>query len=509
MTLFTRFVLILSIFTIFSCGDSTNNNKNTLTLGIESKPKSLDPRYATDANGMRISHHLIFSTLVQLGYDLKIVPELAKSWEIKDNKTYIFHLRDNVFFHNGDKLLASDVRFTFEHLMDPKTKSPFAGTYKGIIDEIIVIDDYTVKFVLKKPVASFLTSIIMPVLPEKVVKKGGFAKELIGSGPFKLIKKLPTEISLTSFDKYYDGKPEFENLKVKVIKDDNTRFLKMKKGELDVVVNALPMNRVNKFKEGDLAKRYNVVESPGVTYQYLAFNMNHPSVSNPDIRKAIAYGIDVKEIIKYRLDGHAILSKSLISPVNFFHDKSSKMYNYNPPKAIEHLNKAGFSPDKKLKLELKTSNNAQVVGIARIIQAQLAKIGIELKITSYEWGTFYGDIKSGNFQFTSMRWVGVTEPDFYYDLFHSNQLPPKGRNRGRYVNKEIDKLVEKGRITLSTPDRKLIYGKVQKILSNDLPYISLWHMNNVSIVHKRVSGYKSHPTGAYLSLKNIVLRKDL
>ncbi len=349
----------------------------------------------------------------------------------------------------------------------------------------------------------------MPVLPEKVVKKRDFAKELIGSGPFKLVKKSPTEISLTSFDKYYDGKPEFENLKIKVIKDDNTRFLKMKKGELDVVVNALPMNRVNKFKEGDLSKRYNVVESPGVTYQYLAFNMNHPSVSNPDIRKAIAYGINVKEIIKYRLDGHAILSKSLISPVNFFHEKNSRMYNYDPSKAIEHLKKTGFSPDKKLKLELKTSNNAQVVGIARIIQAQLAKIGIELKITSYEWGTFYGDIKSGNFQFTSMRWVGVTEPDFYYDLFHSNQLPPKGRNRGRYVNKEIDKLVEKGRITLSTQERKLIYGKVQKILSNDLPYISLWHMNNVSIVHKRVSGYKSHPTGAYLSLRNIVLRKDL
>ncbi len=141
MTLFTRFVLILSIFTIFSCGDSTDN-KNTLTLGIESKPKSLDPRYATDANGMRISHHLMFSTLVQLGYDLKIVPELAKSWEIKDNKTYIFHLRDDVFFHNGVKLLASDVKFTFEHLMDPKTKSPFAGTYKGIIDKITIIDDY-------------------------------------------------------------------------------------------------------------------------------------------------------------------------------------------------------------------------------------------------------------------------------------------------------------------------------------------------------------------------------
>jgi peptide/nickel transport system substrate-binding protein len=474
-------------------------------MGIESRPKSIDPRYSTDANGMRIAHHLIFSSLVQLGYDLKIVPELAKSWDIKDNKTYIFHLRDNVFFHNGEKLTASDVKFTFEHLMDPATKSPFRGTYNGVIDKIIALDDHTVKFVLTKSVASFLTSIIMPIIPEKSVKKGSFEKNLTGSGPFKLVKSSPTEIVLSSFEKYYGGKPKFDNLSIKVIKDDNTRFLKMRKGKLDIVINALPMNKIDKFKSGDLAKRYSVVESPGVTYQYLGFNMGNPAVSNPSIRKAIAYGINVKEIIDYRLNGHAIQSKSLISPVNYFHEKSSRMYEYNPKKAMELLKKAGFGPSKKLKLELKTSNNAQVVGIARIMQAQLTKIGIELKITSYEWGTFYSDIKKGNFQFTSMRWVGVTEPDFYYDLFHSSQLPPKGRNRGRYVNKEIDSLVEKGRITLDPAKRKVVYGNIQKILSEELPYISLWHVNNVSIIHKRISGYKPHPTGAYSSLKRIEL----
>ena len=152
---------------------------------------------------------------------------------------------------------------------------------------------------------------------------------------------------------------------------------------------------------------------------------------------------------------------------------------------------------------MKTNNNEQAVAVARIIQAQLARIGIRLEIKSYEWGTFYGDIKSGNFQITTMRWIGVTEPDFYYDIFHSSQVPPAGRNRGRYINPEIDQLAQNGRTTIDPVKRKEIYSKIQMILSKDLPYISLWHMNNISIIHNRIKGYRQHPMAGFLSFKEI------
>lgn len=161
------------------------------------------------------------------------------------------------------------------------------------------------------------------------------------------------------------------------------------------------------------------------------------------------------------------------------------------------------SKQPRITLELKTSNNAEVIGIARIIQAQLAKIGIRIEIKSYEWGTFYGDIKSGNFQLTTMRWVGVTEPDFYFNIFNSGQFPPAGRNRGLYKNEQIDRLTEEGRNILDADRRKTIYAKIQKIVADDLPYISLWHTSNISIVHKRLSGYQQHPMGGYLSFRNI------
>ncbi|MBU2511385.1 ABC transporter substrate-binding protein [bacterium] len=485
--------------------------EKVLTVGIENQPKTMDPRFSTDAYGMSISHHLLFSTLVQHGQDLQIVPNLAKGWETPDSITYIFHLRKNVRFHDGKPLTAKDVKFTFEHLKNPETGSPFAGTYK-IIDSIRVIDNETVEFKLVQPVASFLTSIIMPIVPEHLIKGGtDFNGSLIGSGPFRFIKQTPNEIVLGKSPDYFMGSPKIDKVVFKVIKDDNTRFLKMRKGELDLLINAIPLQKVDDFRKSPLKDTYEVIEDPGLSYNYIIFNMKSELLQDVKLRQAIAYGINVDQIIKYRMDGHAAPSYSMLSPVNWFSEPAAMRYSYDPKKAEQLLDEAGLAdsdgdgPKPRLKLELKTSNNPETVGIARIIQAQLAETGIEVDLKSYEWGTFYGDIKSGNFQMTIMRWVGVTEPDFYYDVFNSTQFPPAGRNRGLYENPEIDRLTEEGRVELDPNKRKAIYSKIQKIAARELPYVSLWHRNNVSIVHKRVSGYQQHPMGGFLSFNRIDL----
>jgi peptide/nickel transport system substrate-binding protein len=486
--------------------------EKVLTVGIEDPPKTMDPRYSTDATGMRISHHLLFSTLVQHGLDLQIVPNLAERWETPNDTTYVFHLHKGVTFHDGHPLTAADVKFTFEHLKDPSTQSPFAGTYR-IINTITVLDDHTVRFELEQPVASFLTSVIMPIVPAHIVADStDFHRQLIGSGPFRFVEQSPNEIVLSANPDFYLGAPALDRIVFKVIKDDNTRFLKMRKAELDLVINAIPLNKVNDFKKSPLSRTYRVIEDPGLSYSYLAFNLAAEPLQDVRLRAAIAHAIDVDEIIQYRLEGHAVRSNSLLSPVNWFSEPAARHYAFDPERAMSLLDEAGFSaPDgsgrqPRLKLELKTSNNAEAVGIARILQAQLAKVGIELVLKSYEWGTFYGDIQSGNYQLTTMRWVGVTEPDFYFDIFHSSQFPPAGRNRGRYQNEAIDRLTEQGRMTLDPDRRQAIYSQIQKIVAEELPYISLWHTNNISIVHHRVSGYQQHPMGGYLSFRSIDLQ---
>ena len=502
------FMLLLAV--AMACGKTPDEQANVLRVGIEDMPKTLDPRYATDVYGSRITHQLIFSCLVQHGYDLQIVPDLAKSWETPNNSTYVFHLRKGVTFHDGTPVTAEDVKFTSEHLMDPETGSPYATTFRDKIKGIEVVDAHTIRFDLTQPLASFLPSMVIPILPRHLVLDGdGFVGKWIGSGPFCFVSQSANEIVLKS-NKAYDGdSPKLARVVFKVVSDGNTRFLKMKKEDLDLLINAIPTNKIDAFKTPPLSDAYRLEEGPGISYNYLAFNLKDEKLQDIRIRQAIASAIDIHEIIKYRLHDHAVRSNSVLSPINWFHEKDVPCYEYDPKKARSLLDEAGYAdpdgagPAMRLNLEFKTTNNPEVIGIARVIQAQLKRIGIGLDVRSYEWGTFYGDIQKGAFQMTSMRWVGVTEPDFYYDLFHSSQVPPHGRNRCRYEDQEVDRLVEMGRITLNPEERKQIYSKVQKRIAEDLPYLNLWHLNNISIVHKRVKGYRQHPMGGFHSFKDI------
>jgi peptide/nickel transport system substrate-binding protein len=497
-----------------ACSGGKKTAPAGLLVGLESAPKTLDPRFATDAAGMRITQHLLFDTLVQLGPDLTIVPALAQRWEVNDPTTYTFYLTSGATFHDGRPLTAADVVFTFQHLMAEETQSPFGPGYRSKIKAVTALDDHTVRFTLKTPTAAFLTSVIIPILPKHILTAGGdLGAKPVGSGPFTFVSQSPTEIVLAANKKYFGGAPKVAQVIFKIIKDDNTRFLKLKKGELDLLINALPLSRVAAVREAPLNETYRVIESPGIAYTYLGFNLTAPVVKDIRVRRAIAYAIDVEEIIRFRLEGHAVPATGLLSPVNWYYSAPKRTYPYDPQKAVSLLEAAGYKdpdgegPKARVHLELKTSNNTQVMGIARIIQAQLAKVGIELALKSFEWGTFYGDIKRGNFQFTSMRWVGVTEPDFYFDIFHSSQIPPAGRNRGRYRSTEMDRLVTEGRQTIDPEARKAIYAQVQELAAEDLPYISLWHPNNISVVHKRVQGYEQHPMAGYFSFKKISLNQ--
>ncbi|MDJ0781543.1 MAG: ABC transporter substrate-binding protein [Desulfosarcinaceae bacterium] len=507
-----RLLLGGCLLLLLACGGGEPAAPPTLQVGLENAPKTLDPRFATDAAGMRITQHLLFETLVQLGPDLTIAPALAERWEVNDPTTYTFHLMPKARFHDDRPLTAADVVFTFEHLMAEETKSPFGPGYRNKIKAIEAVDDHTVRFTLHQPTASFLTSVIIPILPKHVLTaEGDFGAQPVGSGPFAFVSQSPTEIVVAAYKAYAAGAPKVDRVVFKVIKDDNTRFLKLQKGELDLLINALPPNRVAALREAPLKETYAVIESPGIAYSYLGFNLAAPEVQDLRVRQAIAHAIDVNEIIRFRLENHAVPATGLLSPVNWYHSVPGQTYSHDPTKAIALLEAANYrdpdgeGPKARIHLELKTSNNAQVTGIARILQAQLAKVGIDLKLKSYEWGTFYGDIKSGNFQLTSMRWVGVTEPDFFYDLFHSSQIPPAGRNRGRYTNPEMDRLVTEGRLTTDPDARKRIYAEVQDLVARELPYISLWHPNNISVVHRRVQGYEQHPMAGYSSFRMVSL----
>jgi len=161
----------------------------------------------------------------------------------------------------------------------------------------------------------------------------------------------------------------------------------------------------------------------------------------------------------------------------------------------------GDGPLARFRLSFKTTNIDLRRRLAEAFKEQLMRVGIEIELRSYEWGTFLSDVKRGNFHLYSLAWVGIEDPDVYYQIFHSTAVPPDGDNRGRYNNPELDRLLERGRATLDRTERQRIYREVQRLLAEDLPYIPLWWWKNVIVRKPGLRGFVPYPDGDLISLK--------
>jgi len=466
-------------------------------VALTSSPTNLDPRFALDAGSQRIDQ-LLYDALVAIDDNLKIVPHLAESWENPNDTTFRFRIRKGVKFHNGLPVFALEVKSTFDRILDPKFGSPYIASFKNIKEVKVLEDPYVLEIQLHKPQAGFLTDLTlikaMPLSEEYTKDK------FIGSGPYQFVKRTSQEIILKKNPDHFKYRPKTDKIVFKIIKDDNTRLLKLQNGEIDLIQNALNADAVVKIQKDP---KLTTTKSPGLTYSYLGFNLKDNVLKNRNVRRAIAHAINREQIVKHLLQNLATPAKSVLSPLNWYYEDNVEEFAYDIEKA-KRLLKSSVN-QLPLKLQFKTSTNTESVNIARLIASDLKKIGIEVDIRTHEWGTFFKDIKTGNFQLFSLRWVGVTDPDIYYELFHSSNVPP-GRNRVHYINPKLDSLLEQGKTTIDLKKRKAIFSKVQKIVARDLPYVSLWHTSNVAVYSSRLKGFYFHPQASFMPF--VSLYKD-
>lgn len=481
--------------------------EKSLVVLLGSDPATLDPFQATDAYGVRISHQLIHETLVRLNGQLQIVPGLA-SWKRVSPTRYRFTLRPGARFADGSPLEAEDAVATLRRFMDPARGSPYGAVLRERIARIRVTGPGAFEIALQGPYASFLSHLILPVTSRAY--KGGRdgSSRLIGSGPFRLASRRPGEILLER-NPHYTPPAGVERVVFKVVKDENTRFLKFRKGDVDLGINVIPLDKLVRFSRPPLQAKYDVREAPGLSFQYLGFNLRDPILSRREVRQAIALAIDVDTLISYRQKGHSTRATGLLAAGSPYSDPSLSPIAYDPVKARELLERAGFplKNGRRFSLTYKTSTDRSAVFQARVIAADLRKVGVAVEVRSYEWGTFYADIKKGNFQLYSLRWIGVSDPGFLDELLHSRKVPPGGRNRGRYANPEVDAWLEKARLEADPAVRSRLYRLVHGKVASDLPYISLWHNNNVAVVSRRLTGFRLHPSGGFEFLADVRWKK--
>lgn len=500
-------LFFISAILLFSCRPSKPPGERPFTVAIESAPTQFDPRFATDAYSERIGQ-LLFSRLVRIDPAGRIVSDLAERWEIEEGTRYTFHLKKNVRFHDGRPLTSDDVRYTYERILDPAFASPHRKGYE-IIDRIETPDPVTVRFVLRRPHAPFLTEMTRGIVPNDSDAKGpaSFSAHPIGSGPFTFVRNDPDDaVELAAYPDYFEGAPPTGRLLFRIIPEDAVRLLELEKGNIDLMQSqsTIPPDALPRLQANS---RLKIAQAPGSSYTYLGFNLKDPLLKDRRVREAIARAINREEITEYIFKKLAHPATGLLPPSHWAYSRPAADYPYDPDRARRLLDESGYpdpeGPAPRFTLTHKTSQNELARRVVEVIQRQLSLIGIAVEIRSYEWGTFYADIKSGNFQLFTLSWVGIHDPDIYYNVFHSTSVPPNGSNRGFYQNAKVDRLTEEARETLDEEKRKTLYAEVQKIIADELPYVSLWHTDNVAVMKKEVEGYVLYPDGDFYSLKEV------
>jgi len=487
MLIITRYLFIGSIVTflaLFQNGcqrqQKRTNNTNKVTIALGAAPSTLDPTKATDATGMRMVS-LLYQGLVQVGADLKPTADLAKKWTV-DNKRITFYILSSTKFSDGTPLKCIDLKNSITTFQGDKC--PFKSVFTKIknIDCVSPEKNFELSFDVEADIDKFL----LADLPVLKVKRGS-----LGTGPYTLDSIDPSKA-------YLKRNPEFEqpqkyDLVFYFLKDDFSRFLKVYKGDIDIAPNSIPFEKISSFED----TAFTVVEKPSLSTSYLLVNFKNPALQNIELRKKIYNDLNIPDLVQNRFENHVTRARSLLSPEHPYYSKKLDQIGHKT---------SGEKITPPL-LTLKTSNARQARETGKIIAQTLRAKGSPTVLQSFEWGTYYKDVKSGKFDLALMQWVGVVDPDLYNLAFHSSEFPP-GRNRGYYKNDDLDKLLESGQSSPSTADRKTVYNNVQNHVFENLAILPLWHENQVHILHPRVKNYKLNPMGSFSSLLNLEIQKQ-
>ncbi len=232
---------------------------------------------------------------------------------------------------------------------------------------------------------------------------------------------------------------------------------------------------------------------------YILLNLKDPVLKELWVRKALSQAINRSELIEYKLLGLGEEATSILTPSNQFFNSDLKNPKFDLEAAKSQLK--GIPT-----LSLKTSSNPSAIDHGKVIAYQLNQTGVKVTLNSFEWGTFYNDIKTGNFQMATMKWVGASDPDIYRIAFHSKELSP-GRNRSYYINKELDQIMDQAFQIESFEKRKQSYQLIQKKIFDDYAIIPLWYETQAAVLRKGLSGYKTSPLSDYYALLNVTLEK--
>jgi peptide/nickel transport system substrate-binding protein len=499
-------VLACAILALPGCLRRSTTDPNVIVASMTTGPNNLDPRLGTDDSSEKL-HKLMFESLITWNDRLQLVPQLAERFDHPDPLTYVARLRRGVRFHDGRELTAADVVYTFTSALDPALLSPKRGALHDLASTTAT-DRYTVVFTLSRPFESFPTSVAgLHIVPDGAGASP--ATRPIGTGPYRFVRyAVDDRVELAAFGEYWGGAPANAGLVMKIVPDEVMRGLELRKGTVDLVINDISADIVDQLRR---EPRLQTIEAPGVDYQYVGVNVADPILKDVRVRQALACAIDKDAIVQYLRRGLAVPAEGMLPQLSWAAADHLFAFPHDAARARALLDEAGYpdpdgdGPLPRFRLTMKVSNIELNRLQSTVIQQDFERIGVALDVRTYEFATLYADVVAGNFQLYTLQWTGgaLADPDILRRVFHSSQTPPAGFNRGHYASPRVDALLDEAGRTADQQRRHQLYGEVQRIVSQDVPYISLWHKRNVAVAQRTLTGIRLSPLADFFFLKNV------
>jgi len=549
----TTLALALAALTV-----SSTVAAKTLVYCSEGSPENFNPQLYTSGTSVDASAVPVYNRLVEFKVGTtELEPGLAERWDVsEDGKTYTFHLRKGVKFQSNKYFTptrdfnADDVIFSFMRQKDPN--HPYHNVSNGnysnfeslefgkLITSIDKVDDHTVRFTLAHPEAPFVAdlawyfaSILSAEYADAMLKAGTPTRvdmDPIGTGPFRLAQyQKDSRILFTAFPEYWQGKAKLDRLVFSITPDASVRYAKLEKNECQVMAFPNPAD-LPRMRENP---NINLMSKAGLNTGFLALNTQKAPLDNVKVRQALAMAINKPAIIDAVFQGTGTAAKNLLPPGVWSADSDLKDYDYNPEQAKALLAEAGFSKglsidlwampvqrpynpeqakallaeagfSKGLSIDLwampvQRPYNPNAKRMAEMIQADWAKIGVQAKIVTFEWGEYLKRVKGGEHQAALMGWTTATgDPDNFFGPLFTCQSADGGSNSAKWCYQPFDKLIAEAKGITDRSQRTALYKQAQQMMHDQMPAVMIAHSTIFEPVRKEVQGYEIDPFGKHI-----------
>jgi peptide/nickel transport system substrate-binding protein len=519
-SLLLSMIVIISLF-LAACTtktDSGNKNENqkenpgketvsseprqggNLILAHTASPTLFNPYFSTGGPDGTIEG-LLFNGLVTIDREFSAVGSLAEKWDVSDDdKTYTFHLRKGVKWHDGEDFTADDVVFSYNIPLHPDYTGPRKLPFENV-KEIKKMDDYTVSISLTEPYAPFITiTAQFEILPEHILgdvpmKELGThefnTKKPIGTGPFKFGEwKDGQYIKLVAFDDYFEGRPYLDSFTFKIVPDANALMAQLQAGDINYSgISAEQLPTAKTLEDKGIIK---LTSGPSNSWDFIGYNLRNPLFQDKKVRHALTHAIAKQKIIDAVHNGESTIAHGPGSPANWSFNPNMPKFDYDPDSAKKLLEEAGWKlgadkiyekDGKKFEFTLTTTNGyGSWAKIAEIVQQQWKEVGVKVNIEVLEWSAFYEEIGPPNWNFDAVvtGWSIGSDPDPTW-FWHTSEIE-SGLNWFGYSNPEVDKILEINTSIVDQEERKALIQKSDAIVAEDQPYTFLYYPNG-TIAH--------------------------